>query len=170
MKNALGIWLKLAAQSVRRTFTLSGRAARRELIAWFVLVVSVNIVTNMIGALTGSSDRLEWVRFTITILAILPGFALFARRMHDIGYRGWWSLPMLLVAIQNLVLEMVTRTAGWGARGNIEAVTRYLDWVLFPAFGFVYLILLLAPGTKGTNGYGPDPRAAPDLPIAAGAA
>ncbi|WP_395395061.1 DUF805 domain-containing protein [Novosphingobium sp. BL-8A] len=163
MKNLLNTWRRLAAQTLRRTFTTSGRAARSELIAWFVLVLLANIVLGGIASLAVSGAQLEWARLAIALVAVVPGVALLARRMHDIGFRGWWSLPIVLVAIQNVALDVIARTAGWEARAAIEAITRYLDWLLFPAFGLAYLLLLLAPGTKGANGYGPDPRAVPDL-------
>ena len=159
MKNALNIWRKFLAQTLRQSFTLSGRATRGELISWLILILLVTTVFGAIASFAVSGAELEWTRLAITLIAALPGFALLARRMHDIGLRGWWSLPIVLVAIQNVALDIVARIAGWEARGSIEAVTRYLDWVLFPAFGIAYLLLLLAPGTKGTNGYGPDPKA-----------
>lgn len=161
MKNALISRLRLALVTLRRTFTPGGRATRSEVVGWFVLIALVNALLLTIATLLLSDKALEWARFAIPVITTLPAFALFVRRMHDIGLRGWWSLPLVIVGIKNLALDAVSQTAGWDVRGSIEAVTRYLDWALLPAFAFVYILVLVAPGTLGGNRYGPNPRSTP---------
>ncbi|QDK32756.1 DUF805 domain-containing protein [Sphingomonas sp. IC081] len=160
MKDKIRSWLHLALQTLQGTFSLQGRSARSEVIGWFVLVTLLNAVLLAIASLLLSGAALAWTQFAIPAATTLPALALFVRRMHDIGLRGWWSLPLVIVGFKNLALDAISQTAGWGLRGNIEAVTRYLDWALLPAFAFAYLLVLVAPGTSGGNRFGPNPRLA----------
>lgn len=158
MKDTLFSWLRLALLTLQRTFTLSSRATRSEVVGWFILTALVNALLLAIASLLLSGKALAWTQFVVPVITTLPAFALFVRRMHDIGLRGWWSLPLVIVGIKNLALDAVSQTAGWDVRGSIEAFTRYLDWALLPAFAFVYILVLVAPGTLGGNRYGPNPR------------
>lgn len=160
MKDKIRSWLHLALQTLLGTFSLQGRSTRSEVIGWFVLVTLLNAVLLALASLLLSGAALAWTQIAVPAATTLPAFALLVRRMHDIGLRGWWSLPLIIVGFKNLALDAISQTAGWGLRGNIEAVTRYLDWALLPAFAFVYLLVLVAPGTSGGNRFGPNPRLA----------
>ena len=75
--------------SVKRNLTtgayadFSGRASRSEY--WWFYLFTV-IATAAAGALGGQVGNLA------SIALFLPSVALFVRRLHDVGRRGWWFL------------------------------------------------------------------------------
>ncbi|WP_165912069.1 DUF805 domain-containing protein [Novosphingobium sp. PhB165] len=152
-------WLRYGTRALRLTFSAAGRASRAEVLACGVSLILLNLLLSGTASLFLSGDALKWARLGIPALIVLPCFALFVRRAHDLNFSGLWTLPIPILALQNLSLDLVTLSAGWDARGSVEAVTRYLDWLLFPAFALVCLALVCIPGTRGTNRFGPDPRA-----------
>ncbi|MFZ2295967.1 MAG: DUF805 domain-containing protein [Polaromonas sp.] len=66
--------------------TFSGRASRSEFWWFFLFQVLVSIAASMI------SDKLNGL---ISLGLLLPGLAVGARRLHDIGRSGWWQLLMI---------------------------------------------------------------------------
>ena len=66
--------------------TFTGRASRPEF-WWFVLF---QILISIAGSLLG-----DVVSGLVAIGLLLPGLAVGARRLHDIGKSGWWQLIML---------------------------------------------------------------------------
>jgi uncharacterized membrane protein YhaH (DUF805 family) len=73
----------------------SGRARRSEYWYWVLFVVLASIVVSMISELLGQV-------FSLGVL--LPGIAMGARRLHDIGKSGWWQLLGLIPLLGWLVL------------------------------------------------------------------
>ncbi len=93
----------------------------------------------------------------LSFLLIWPFFALIVKRLHDIGWRGLFALPILLPALYAVVA------------GALQAVNHLhrVNLPVGPAFTVDYyyvwaLVLLLAilPGKTAANRYGPDPRSA----------
>ncbi|HWT21284.1 MAG TPA: DUF805 domain-containing protein [Variovorax sp.] len=72
----------------------SGRASRSEY-WWFVLAeIIVLIVASLIH---------QYVYVIAALGFLLPGLAVGARRLHDIGKSGWFQL-LMLIPLVNLVL------------------------------------------------------------------
>lgn len=73
------------------------------------------------------------------ILMPMIFFVMVIRRLHDINFKGWWCLAVLV------------------------------PYVIAPALvPFATVILLLVPGSEGNNRFGPAPRASgPALKVAA---
>lgn len=65
------------------------------------------------------------------LFAFIPSIAVTVRRLHDRDMSGWWYLGFTLAGILPLV-------------GLIASL--------------VFLVLLLLPGTSGSNRFGPDPK------------
>ena len=68
----------------------SGRASRSEYWWWILFVFLVTIATNVI------SDK---VSALFSLAVMLPGFAVGARRLHDIDKSGWFQLLYLIPVI-----------------------------------------------------------------------
>ena len=67
-----------------------GRASRQEYWRFILSVVSITIVTGVLSLL---AERMLWTLVIVFLLSILlPTLALTTRRLHDIGWSGWWSL------------------------------------------------------------------------------
>lgn len=65
------------------------------------------------------------------LFAFIPSIAVTVRRLHDRDMSGWWYLGFTVAGILPLV-------------GLIASL--------------VFLVLLLLPGTAGSNRFGPDPK------------
>ena len=77
----------------------SGRALRSEL-WWFALFgVLGGIVTTIIDVmiLGYSIESYGPANIIFTVVLILPGIAVTARRLHDVNRSGWWQLIELTI-------------------------------------------------------------------------
>lgn len=161
MKDAIKSWLRRSAKTFRLTFSLSGRASRADVLGWGASLILLDLILSIIARQTLSGTSLRWALLTIPAVIVIPSFALFARRMQDLNLSAWWSLPVVVLALQNLALNVITVSVGWSARASMEAVTRYMDWPLFPAFAIACIAMACLPGTRGSNRFGLDPRNLP---------
>ncbi len=83
----------------------SGRARRSEY-WWFVvfdLIVSIvaSIIDAIIGTRSGSFGLIEGLA---ALALLLPGLAVGARRLHDVGKTGWLQLLGIIPVIGALIL------------------------------------------------------------------
>ena len=88
----------------------SGRALRSEF-WWFVLFsILGGIVTTIIDVmiLGYSIESYGPVNIIFSVVLILPGIAVTARRLHDVNRSGWWQLiyftiiGILLILVWNI--------------------------------------------------------------------
>ena len=85
----------------------SGRARRQEYWLFFLFNIIAAIIVGVISSVLVSVTNVTAFAFLGTIynLAVLiPGFAVFVRRMHDIGKSGWWWLISFIPLIGIIVL------------------------------------------------------------------
>ncbi len=97
-------------QSVRSALTkcatFSGRACRSEF-WWFVLFYSlVGAVATLLDDIVQGTRYFECETRAIELLArtalLLPSTAVAIRRLHDVGWSGWWLLtivPPVLISL-----------------------------------------------------------------------
>ena len=76
--------------------TFQGRARRPEF-WWFMLfcVLAISLAEALVG---------EGFSGLVTLLLLVPTFAVSARRLHDIGRSGWWQLVSLAPLVGVLVV------------------------------------------------------------------
>jgi len=86
----------------------SDRACRSEYWWWFLFVLIVQVVTNIIDAVIGI--QLTTVIFSLAVL--VPGIALGVRRLHDLDRSGWWLLLGLIPLVGAIVLLIWFCTEG----------------------------------------------------------
>ena len=95
----------------RKYAVFSGRATRKEY--WYVILFNF-VVSMAFGLLASIAPDLGSILSSVYSLAIIiPGLALFTRRMHDIGKSGWcwlWSLVPLVGVI--VLLIFLCRASG----------------------------------------------------------
>ncbi|ROZ79520.1 DUF805 domain-containing protein [Ramlibacter sp. WS9] len=81
----------------------SGRATRPEFWWFFLFQLVVLIVTGMVSNIV----------YGLAALAmLLPGLAVGARRLHDIGKSGWWLLIGLIPLVGLYLLYLLAQPTG----------------------------------------------------------
>ncbi len=126
--------------------TFSGRAQRSQFWWWYLFLVIVSAVLNVIDSLIGWGIGKQTYEFTMNdqitqfespgvgflaliwgLVVLIPTLAVMARRLHDTDRSGWWILWGYLLAIVCCI-------------------------------GFIILLVFwIQRGTTGENKYGPDP-------------
>ena len=85
----------------RDWWSLEGRLGRQtyilRLLTIFAAMVVAGIVLNVLAAVAGADDMLGRPVGALVILCAVP-FALpqHTRRLHDLGWSGWWQLLFLV--------------------------------------------------------------------------
>ncbi len=85
----------------------SGRARRQEYWLFVLFNIIACIIVSVVSGVLVSVTNVTAFAFlgAIYSLAVLiPGFAVFVRRMHDIGKSGWWWLIAFIPIIGAIVL------------------------------------------------------------------
>ncbi len=139
----------------RKYAVFSGRASRPEY-WWFFLFQAVAslISRNLpVASLTVGDVDLEAsvLEMVVALLLLLPGLAVFVRRLHDTGRSAWW----LLLGVLPLLI--------WFSLLFIPSVglILFLVWII-PLFccGVWILVLMALRGDDVSNRYGPAPYGA----------
>jgi len=92
-------------------FTFSGRSRRSEYWFWALFTFLGGAVFQVVDGITGVA--IFYSIFSLVI--IIPGLALGARRLHDIGKSGWWQLLWVAVLVGWVILII------WNIRDSDEA-------------------------------------------------
>jgi uncharacterized membrane protein YhaH (DUF805 family) len=78
----------------------SGRARRAEY--WqFVLF---NVIAAVVLFVIGLAIKFPLLYVIYNLAVLIPGLAVFVRRMHDTGRSGWWILLALVPVVGGIVL------------------------------------------------------------------
>ena len=105
----LMVWKKYAQ--------FSGRSRRKELWMFALFNTIIGTVLYLIGfALAAAENSLSSVFFGLyfiyVLAALVPGWAVGARRLHDTGKSGWWWLIVFVPFIGAIVLLVFFATDG----------------------------------------------------------
>ena len=73
----------------------NGRATRAEYWWWFLFIVVTGVVLGTIDSITGIGT----LQSIFNLATLIPGLALGARRLHDIGKSGWWQLLWFAIIV-----------------------------------------------------------------------
>lgn len=79
----------------RNYVTFGGRAARSEYWYWALFEVLVSIVAGILDIAVFPYSDFNPLSMIASIILLLPGLAVAARRLHDIDRTAWWLLIML---------------------------------------------------------------------------
>ena len=85
----------------------SGRARRQEYWLFVLFNIIAGIIINVIGGVLAGATGVEafaYLGAIYSLALLIPGFAVFVRRMHDIGKSGWWFLIALVPFVGVIVL------------------------------------------------------------------
>ncbi|MEZ4863433.1 MAG: DUF805 domain-containing protein [Caldilineaceae bacterium] len=87
---------------LQKYFDFNGRARRKEY--WFFVLfniafsVALGMADNILGT-TGAQAGTGLLSGIYALAMVMPGLALSARRLHDIGRSGWWMLINLVPVV-----------------------------------------------------------------------
>lgn len=93
----------------------SGRAGRREYWMFFLFNLIFSIAARFVDMTSGSDIILlgmKPVTMAYGLAVALPSFAVAVRRLHDIGYAGWWMLLVVVPFIGPVALVVMFCLAG----------------------------------------------------------
>src|SRR5262249_9739179 len=107
----------------RHYANFSGRAPRSEFWYWALFICLVGVVAQAIDALAFPASAGSPVN-TFTSFALLPGLAVGARRLHDIGRSGWWQ-PLTLVGVIPLLIWSCLKGTSGSNRFGPDPFARY---------------------------------------------
>ncbi len=104
---------------MRKYATFSGRASRSEFWWFYLFCVLLSWGTQIVGyALASISPVLAVLPLVVTLVLLLPQFAVACRRLHDVGRSGWWQL--LVLTGVGIILLII-----WWARRPQEEENKY---------------------------------------------
>lgn len=132
---------------LRHTFDYSGRARRLEF-AWFIWIYEASslliwFLAKVLFALRlpHIADAFNFVNYALDILLLLPLMSVTARRLHDLGYSGWWQ-SLLVIVNTSLCIQ----------KGRL-----FMTVSLVIVFAY-FLYLTFKDGQPFTNRYGKSPK------------
>ncbi len=156
---------------LKKWFSFSGRATRKDF--WMtalwqflcaigllvLIVISFLIFTKWLASLLA-------VPIVLALLSlVVAGFANGVRRLHDLGLSGFWIFYLTAFGLPSLYFSYLM-DADASAKATVERIkgvgSPWLSWILAIIFwplacGFGSLLILLSPGQKQDNLYGPNP-------------
>lgn len=138
-------------------FNYKGRIGRKKyfLISLLILILGFCLILGMAFTLFFLLGHFFSVSSKAIPLLTLPGAALswmifsfpVVKRLHDIGFSGWFYLLVLLQPAYTLFRKMYLN--------DIRIIE--MEVLLSGISLLILLVLLFKKGTKGPNKYGPDP-------------
>ena len=96
--------------------TFSGRARRKEYWMFILFNMLVAFGVNIVDAVLGMEGVLA-AGYSLAVL--IPAWAVFTRRMHDIGKSGWWYLINFIPLVGQIIFIVLackdsTEDNQWG--------------------------------------------------------
>lgn len=96
-----------------------GRSNRGEYWKAVLLLFVISIALGAVDTIMTGSGGVPFLGMIFSLVTLVPGLALGARRLHDIGRSGWWLL-VLFIPLIGLILLLV-----WFAQKPDPAPNQY---------------------------------------------
>ena len=158
--------MPLILQPLAKFAVFSGRARRSEY--WlFSLLQFVIYLVLVVMAISGMAENpagslgLFGIMGLLILVFFLPNLAVTVRRLHDSGRAAVWLL-LYVPGMLGGALEGAQMSANHG----LPVANPILTLVSGAANLFLFVLMVL-PGQKGPNRFGPDPKQGTDTDIAA---
>ena len=160
--------------AIKNIFNYKGRARRAEFVGFqfmnYLSQMAIIVGLGLLGLGLLSNEQQSRGDTAISFLVVCGGLlfiyqvwmflvslSITARRLHDLGWSGWWQLVIVLPTIVISIFLMIMQTGG----GNHREERIYLSLIALYAlsvFG-IFGILFFKEGKIGANEYGEDPKA-----------
>jgi uncharacterized membrane protein YhaH (DUF805 family) len=154
-----GVLPSLPNGGVKLYADFKGRAPRAEYWWFYLLTIVAGIPARLLDKGLDTKGALDTL---VSIAFLLPWLAVTVRRLHDLNRGGWWLLVFMVGFVAAAlfavaVSDSVSATAAFGPIGLIVFALVMIALVV------AYLFFMMAPGTEGSNDYGPDPYGPDEL-------
>lgn len=145
-------------------FSFKGRVTRYDfniryaLVAFAGMIVAGLLDFFVINGGVLSSTMMEPFSNFWNFLIIVPTFAVICKRLHDMGYSGWWQLLVHGTCVGTIAIVIMIFGMAFFMNPLIAGASGLLA---LGALGIFYMVFFLAlslkRGTKGPNRFGADP-------------
>lgn len=161
---------KAVASCFRNYCNFNGRARRSEFWYWVLfrgtIVLTITIINAILQSLNVYQDNktIAFIMLLVFLVCelglLLPYFAVYVRRLHDLDNPGWlvfvlFVIPELIKAVTDGI-NVLASEFSIGIT-SIDDKTMMLINLYFIITSVIWIVLLSKPGTEGPNQYGPDP-------------
>lgn len=160
---------KAVASCFRNYCNFNGRARRSEFWYWVLfrgtIVLTITIINAILQSLNVYQDNktIAFIMLLVFLVCelglLLPYFAVYVRRLHDLDNPGWlvfvlFVIPELIKAVTDGI-NVLASEFSIGIT-SIDDKTMMLINLYFIITSVIWIVLLSKPGTEGPNQYGPD--------------
>jgi uncharacterized membrane protein YhaH (DUF805 family) len=100
---------------IRKYATFSGRAGRKEywmFVLFFIIFAIVAMVLDNILGIAIKNVRYGPIYILYVLAFLLPGLAVSVRRLHDVGWSGWYLLLSFIPIVGAIILIVKYCTEG----------------------------------------------------------
>ncbi|EQA12815.1 hypothetical protein HPS174_1031 [Glaesserella parasuis 174] len=148
--------------ALKNSFNFKGRARRAEY-GWFILII---ILIDLCFSLFSSAatvlrmfslaELLNGLNLLFGLILIIPSINLVTRRLHDLGYSGWWQLCQIATSIVIVIAGYNIEDVMNNHFSTLKAVALIVVLIITVIF---HLLLFFVDGDRFENKYGADPKA-----------
>jgi uncharacterized membrane protein YhaH (DUF805 family) len=146
-----------ALRPLRHYADFAGRSRRTEIALFLVLMWAL---TRLVGlaTMTAGPDVTGWTLLILELAILCPLAAVSVRRLHDVGWSGWWALLALPLVGLELMLRLTM--LGHPLLDMPGGVIPRMYSIPTGICGAALLILLSLRDQEepNPNRYGPNPR------------
>ncbi|OOH87194.1 hypothetical protein BMT54_10350 [Pasteurellaceae bacterium 15-036681] len=162
---------------LKKSFDFKGRARRREY-GWFNLIYFIiSFILSFFAGASASLGLLELatgLELVDNLFGLVTFFAMISvttRRLHDLGYSGWWQLLPIVVIIGTVITAGISAMGMQSMPDDFSFLVSGGIGIIFIAeiiaiFGF-YLWLFFKDGQRFSNKYGVDPKSPEEVEVPA---
>jgi len=150
---------ELGLRPLRHFADFSGRSSRGELFYFFALIWVISLPLAALDLILPPHSS-NWAGLGVFVLLACPLLAMFVRRLHDVGWSGWWILFLLPAMglgvwneVQRLLQPLVYPPPRFPLPLSVE--------LLLAGLALAIALLLLREPNPQANRYGPNPRYGP---------
>lgn len=146
-------------KAMRNYATFQGRSPRPEYWIFSLIAFLIGKAASLLDAvIEGHGPGV--LCFIAGAIHFTPAMALGVRRMHDIDRTGWWIiLPTAIVSVgAALTLPLILRLGPNPLSTLVGVMALMIPVLVVTLLAAVRLLTFLcAPGTPGSNRFGPEP-------------
>jgi uncharacterized membrane protein YhaH (DUF805 family) len=117
--------------------------------ATLLLVLPPTVLLSLLFEVVGWRDGPPLLLSLIFALVTYPTSSLIVRRFHDVGISGWWAAPYVALLALMCALPARLYFTLWFSPALIAVQV---------AVGLFSFAIVLCPGAKGENRFGPPPQ------------